>query len=145
MNTSLNLENQLCFRLYKLNKSLTKLYAPLLKEIGLTYPQYLVMLVLWQHKKPISIKEIGTELELDSGTLSPLLKRMEKLSLIKRTRNEEDERSIAITLSAQGKELKNKAKFIPAKLFMLTGLSKVELVALQTDLDHLIKNTEQHL
>ena len=145
MNNSLNLENQLCFRLYKLNKSLTKLYAPLLKEIGLTYPQYLVMLVLWQQENAISIKDIGTKLELDTGTLSPLLKRMEKLNLLKRTRNKQDERSVFIELLAHGKEMKKKAKFIPAKLFMLTGLSKSDLLALQVDLDNLLNNTQQHM
>ncbi|MDO6447212.1 MarR family transcriptional regulator [Colwellia sp. 1_MG-2023] len=145
MNEQLHIENQLCFRLYKLNKSITKLYAPLLKEAGLTYPQYLVMLVLWQDEKAKTIKDIGAILELDSGTLSPLLKRMEKLDLIKRTRSTLDERSVAIELTAHGKEIKNKAKFIPAKLFMLTGLTKVELTQLQQDLDELLSNTNQHL
>lgn len=145
MNDTLNIENQLCFRLYKLNKSITKLYAPLLKEAGLTYPQYLVMLVLWNENKPLAIKEIGNTLTLDTGTLSPLLKRMEKIDLIKRIRSKEDERSVSIELTAHGKQIKTKAKFIPAKLFMLTGLSKPELIALQDDLDNLIKNTEEHL
>jgi DNA-binding MarR family transcriptional regulator len=145
MNEQLHIENQLCFRLYKLNKSITKLYAPLLKDAGLTYPQYLVMLVLWQDEKNKTIKEIGEILELDSGTLSPLLKRMEKLDLVKRIRSLEDERSVSIELTAHGKEIKTKAKFIPAKLLMLTGLSKVELLALQKDLDNLLINTQQHL
>lgn len=145
MNEQLHIESQLCFRLYKLNKSITKLYAPLLKDAGLTYPQYLVMLVLWQEEKPKTIKEIGSILELDSGTLSPLLKRMENQDLIKRTRSIKDERSVSIELTAHGKEIKNKAKFIPAKLLMLTGLSKVELLALQQDLDNLLNNTRQHL
>lgn len=145
MNEQLHIENQLCFRLYKLNKSITKLYAPLLKEAGLTYPQYLVMLVLWQDEKAKTIKDIGAILELDSGTLSPLLKRMEKLGLIKRTRSITDERSVSIELTAHGKEIKNKAKFIPAKLLMLTGLTKIELKQLQQDLDGLLNNTQQHL
>ncbi|MDG1750092.1 MAG: MarR family transcriptional regulator [Thalassotalea sp.] len=145
MNEQLNIQNQLCFRLYKLNKSITKLYAPLLKEAGLTYPQYLVMLVLWQNERAKTIKDIGLILELDSGTLSPLLKRMEKLGLVKRVRSLQDERSVSIELTAHGKEIKNKAKFIPAKLLMLTGLSKIELLALQKDLDNLLTNTQQHL
>ena len=145
MNEQLHIENQLCFRLYKLNKSITKLYAPLLKDAGLTYPQYLVMLVLWQEEKPKTIKDIGSILELDSGTLSPLLKRMENQDLIKRTRSIKDERSVSIELTAHGKQIKNKAKFIPAKLLMLTGLSKVELLELQQDLDNLLTNTQQHL
>ena len=145
MNEQLHIENQLCFRLYKLNKSLTKLYAPLLKQLGLTYPQYLVMLVLWQHNAAISVKSIGKQLELDSGTLSPLLKRMEKLNLVMRSRNKNDERSVSIELTAHGKEIKNKAKNIPATLFMLTGLSKAELISLQHTLDALLENTHQHI
>ncbi|NQZ79546.1 MAG: MarR family transcriptional regulator [Colwellia sp.] len=145
MSEQLNLENQLCFRLYKLNKSLTKLYAPLLKELGLTYPQYLVMLVMWQNNKASSIKEIGDLLELDTGTLSPLLKRMEKLDLVKRTRSAHDERLVFIELTSHGKHIKVKAKLIPAKLFILTGLSKNELIQLQQSLDELLNNTNKHL
>ena len=145
MSEQLNLENQLCFRLYKLNKSLTKLYAPLLKELGLTYPQYLVMLVMWQNNKSSSIKEIGDLLELDTGTLSPLLKRMEKLDLVKRTRSAHDERLVFIELTSHGKHIKVKAKLIPAKLFILTGLSKNELIQLQQSLDELLNNTNKHL
>lgn len=145
MSQHLNLENQLCFRLYKLNKSITKLYAPLLKELNLTYPQYLVMLVMWQSNSVISIKDIGSLLDLDSGTLSPLLKRMEKIELIKRTRNKKDERSVSIELTAHGKHIKNKAKYIPSKLFTLTGLSKDELVNLQHSLDDLLINTKMQL
>jgi DNA-binding MarR family transcriptional regulator len=145
MSEQLNLGNQLCFRLYKLNKNLTKLYAPLLKELELTYPQYLVMLVMWQCNKAISIKEISYQLELDTGTLSPLLKRMEKLDLIKRTRSEQDERLVLIKLTSHGKHIKSKAKLIPAKLFALTGLSKHELIQLQHSLDELLNNTKQQL
>ncbi|XQW83621.1 MarR family winged helix-turn-helix transcriptional regulator [Thalassotalea piscium] len=145
MSEQLNLDNQLCFRLYKLNKNLTKLYAPLLKELGLTYPQYLVMLVLWQKNSATLVKDIGQRLELDSGTLSPLLKRMEKLDLIKRTRNESDERSVFINLTAHGKHIKTKAKLIPAKIFTLTELSRIELIALKESLDELLANTGKHL
>ena len=143
MSEQLNLENQLCFRLYKLNKNLTKLYSPLLKELGLTYPQYLVMLVLWQEKSPVLVKDIGNHLELDSGTLSPLLKRMEKLEIIKKTRSEKDERAVLIELTPHGRHMKNKAKLIPVKLFTLTGLTKVELINLKTSLDELLENTSK--
>ncbi len=145
MSEQLNLDNQLCFRLYKLNKNVTKLYTPLLKELELTYPQYLVMLVMWQSNAAISIKEIGHQLELDTGTLSPLLKRMEKLDLIKRTRSEDDERLVFIELTSHGKHIKRKAKLIPGKLFALTGLSKIELVQLQQSLDDLLNNTKEEL
>lgn len=145
MSEPLHLENQLCFRLYKLNKNITKLYAPLLKELGLTYPQYLVMLVLWQQNTPTLVKEIGLQLSLDSGTLSPLLKRMEKCDFIVRKRSELDERSVFIELTAHGKNIKEKATLIPAQIFMLTALSNVELVSLKNSLDELLSNTAKHL
>lgn len=145
MSNTLNLENQLCVRLYKLNKNLTKLYAPMLKNLGLTYPQYLVMLVLWQEDKKIPIKEICSRLELDTGTLSPLLKRMEKLTLLKRTRDDKDERIVTIELTRHGKDLKTKALAIPSTMFSLTGLSKNELVNLQHTLDDLLTHTNAHL
>jgi len=145
MSEHLNIENQLCFRLYKLNKNLTKLYAPLLTELNLTYPQYLVMLVMWQQNKAMAIKDIGRVLELDSGTLSPLLKRMEKQNLLNRTRATDDERIVSIELTAHGKHIKLQAKLIPSKLFTLTGLSKAELLQLQQTLDLLLNNTKTHL
>jgi DNA-binding MarR family transcriptional regulator len=86
MSDNLQLEKQLCFRLYSANKKVCRLYAPLLKELGLTYPQYLVMLVLWQQIEALSVKALGKMLDLDSGTLSPLLKRMEKQRLLIRSR-----------------------------------------------------------
>ncbi|MGL1958349.1 MAG: MarR family transcriptional regulator [Colwellia sp.] len=124
---------------------LNKLYTPLLKDLSLTYPQYIVMLILWENNKPISVKNIGKKIDLDSGTLSPLLKRMEKLTLIKRIRSEDDERSVNIELTAHGKNIKLKAKHIPAKLFALTGLSKTEMHNLQNSLDKLIGQTKKHL
>ena len=86
MSEHLTLEKQLCFRLYSLNKNLTKLYSPLLKKLGLTYPQYLVMLALWQAEKTVPIKQLCQQLDLDTGTLSPLLKRMEQSQLLTRAR-----------------------------------------------------------
>ena len=145
MSENLKLEKQLCFRLYNLSKTLNKLYAPLLKELTLTYPQYLVMLVLWENKEPITVKDIGQTLDLDSGTLSPLLKRMEALTLLKRTRSQQDERSVFIKLTTEGKKLKAKAEQIPAKLFALTGLSNKEMLNLQNSLDLLLMQTKKHL
>jgi DNA-binding MarR family transcriptional regulator len=135
----LHLDQQLCFRLYSVNKAMNRLYAPILKELDLTYPQYLVMLVLWEYKKPVNVKQIGQLLDLDSGTLSPLLKRMEKLSLITRNRNLEDERNVDITLTAHGKHIKLKAKHIPLQLFSLTGCSKEEFSQLSEKLDLLLE------
>lgn len=145
MSDNLKLEKQLCFRLYNLSKTLNKLYAPLLKDLGLTYPQYLVMLVLWEHEKPLSVKAIGQTLALDSGTLSPLLKRMEALKLVERQRDKFDERLVNIELSLSGRNLKDRAKQIPEKLFALTGLSQEEMLNLQSSLDKLLKQTQLHL
>ncbi|WP_448212135.1 MarR family winged helix-turn-helix transcriptional regulator [Colwellia sp. MEBiC06753] len=145
MSDSLALEKQLCFRVYSLNKSITKLYAPMLKDMGLTYPQYLVMLALWQADSAMPVKTLCQTLDLDTGTLSPLLKRLEQAQLIKRTRSQEDERSVSITLTPHGRNIKQKAKQIPAKLFALTGLSLAELSGLQMTLDKLLTNARQHI
>lgn len=144
MSEHLKLNNQLCFRIYKLNKSVTKLYAPLLKKLNLTYPQYLVMLALWEVNQPVSIKQLCIQLELDTGTLSPLLKRMEALTFIKRVRSTKDERLVLIELTAKGKHLKKEAELIPAQLFCSTGLTKEELIMLQQSLDSLLNNVKLH-
>jgi len=138
MSDTLKLEKQVCFRLYNLSKSMNRLYAPLLKKLGLTYPQYLVMLVLWDSSAPVAVKQLGEQLDLDTGTLSPLLKRMEKQSLISRNRSDIDERSVDIALTAHGKNIKKDAKQIPAKLFALTGMSMAEMTALRSSLDLLL-------
>ncbi len=141
MNTddNLTLEKQLCFRLYSLSKLMNRRYTPVLKELSLTYPQYLVMLVLWGKKnESISIKILGQKLDLDSGTLSPLLKRMEKQLLITRIRNKTDERSVEIKLTNSGLKLKDKAEHIPAKMFKVTGLSIQQLTSLNQQLDQLL-------
>ena len=152
---TLKLENQLCFRLYNLSKSMNRLYAPVLKELGLTYPQYLVMLALWEEENgskvekskavaskvsALKVKVLGEKLDLDTGTLSPLLKRMEKLNLISRNRNKEDERSVEIKLTPHGQALKNDAEHIPAKKFKATKFSFDELQNLNKMLDMLSAN-----
>jgi DNA-binding MarR family transcriptional regulator len=111
----LKLENQLCFPLYALSRQITNLYRPLLERLDLTYPQYLVMLLLWEHQQ-LSIKTIGEHLRLDSGTLTPLLKRLEKRGLLTRTRNLQDERLVKISITVLGEELKVKATDIPSLL-----------------------------
>jgi len=136
---SLKLEKQLCFRLYSLSKLMNRRYTPVLKELSLTYPQYLVMLVLWEKKdESTSIKTLGQKLDLDSGTLSPLLKRMEKQLLITRIRNVKDERSVEVKLTKMGLKLKSKAKHIPAKMFKATGLLTQQLIDLNQQLDQLL-------
>src|ERR1700712_2950320 len=103
----LHLENQLCFPLYALSRQMTALYRPYLEKLDLTYPQYLVMLLLWEHEK-LSVKEIGCELWLDSGTLTPLLKRMEETGLVDRLRCTEDERIVHVRLTREGQLLQKK-------------------------------------
>ena len=104
-NPALQLDNQLCFALYSASLAMTKLYKPLLDPLGLTYPQYLVMLVLWEHET-LSVSDLGERLFLDSGTLTPLLKRMEAADLVQRTRSARDERRVDITLTPAGRKLK---------------------------------------
>ena len=129
----LTLDKQFCFSLYSASLAMTKTYKPLLEKIGLTYPQYLVMLVLWQNDD-ILVKEIGELLFLDSGTLTPLLKRLEAAELIQRTRDEQDERQVRITLTKQGKELKKLAKNIPTAVLCASGQSAEALHKLRSEL-----------
>lgn len=109
------LDEQLCFALYSASRAFTRAYAPLLTALGLTYPQYAVMLVLWE-RDDLSVSELGTRLMLDSGTLTPLLKRLEAQGLVKRTRSEDDERVVRIRLTRAGEELRQKAAEIPSSL-----------------------------
>lgn len=111
----LKLENQLCFPLYACSKEIIRKYKPFLDEIGLTYTQYIAMMVLWE-KTSINVKELGKALFLDSGTLTPMLKIMEKNNLISRKRSESDERNTIITITEYGTSLKEKAKLIPKKI-----------------------------
>lgn len=116
MNSSpLKLGNQICFPIYSVSRLITKTYTPYLNKIGLTYPQYLVMLVLWENDK-LCINQITQKLLLDTNTLSPLLKRMEKMELIDRRRSSKDERSVIVELTTKGNELKKQAEPIPEKL-----------------------------
>lgn len=133
---NLFLENQICFPLYACSRALTSLYRPILDQLGLTYPQYLVLLVLWKGDG-CSVKEIGRKLYLDSGTLTPLLKRLEDSELVVRKRSEEDERSVRIFLSLKGKKLKEKAVGIPSKLLEILEVDKKSLIDLKNSLDRL--------
>jgi DNA-binding MarR family transcriptional regulator len=115
MDDQLKLNNQICFPIYSVSRLITKAYKPFLEKMGLTYPQYLVLLVLWE-KDGVSINHIGEKLMLNTNTLSPLIKRMEKMELLQRNRADKDERSVVVTLTQKGKELKNKAIPVPEKL-----------------------------
>ena len=112
----LKLENQTCFRLYAASRAITKIYQPLLTAIDLTYPQYLVMLVLWEKTDGTTVKELGRRLMLDSGTLSPLLKRLVAKGLLIKNRGEQDEREVYVSLTKEGAALKDKAREIPEVL-----------------------------
>ncbi len=132
----LALDNQLCFALYSASLAMTKSYKPLLDRLGLTYPQYLVMLVLWE-QDDVLVKEIGERLYLDSGTLTPLLKRLEASALIVRTRDQADERQVRVTLSANGKALRQKAREIPLQILCASGQSPARVQDLRQQLSQM--------
>ncbi|NMM05576.1 MarR family transcriptional regulator [Polaromonas sp.] len=125
----LQLDHQLCFALYSASLAMTRIYKPLLAELGLTYPQYLAMLALWQ-QDGLMVSELGNRLFLDSGTLTPLLKRLEAAGLITRLRAVQDERRVHITLTAAGRQLKAQAAKIPGCIISATECSLPELMAL---------------
>ena len=135
-NPMLQLDNQLCFALYSTSLAMTKVYKPLLDELGLTYPQYLAMLVLWE-RDGLMVSELGDKLYLDSGTLTPLLKRLETSGYISRIRALEDERRVYITLTSSGRKLKTRAARIPACILSASQCSVPELMALTTQVQAL--------
>lgn len=139
----LKLEHQACFPVYALSRVLTAHYKPILEEIDLTYPQYLVMMVLWEHQQ-LSVKEIGEQLLLDSGTLTPMLKKLEGRNLVRRTRNTADERMVIISLTEQGLALKEKAANVPESFKCSLGLSVDELVALRDIANSVLDKTKQN-
>ena len=126
---ALLLDNQLCFALYSTSLAMTKLYKPLLEEMGLTYPQYLVMLVLWE-QDDMAVSELGSRLYLDSGTLTPLLKRMEVAGVLTRRRSTDDERRVHIVLTEAGRKLKSRAARIPGCVLQAAQCPLPELVSL---------------
>ncbi|MCL6415783.1 MarR family transcriptional regulator [Aestuariirhabdus sp. Z084] len=135
----LKLDNQLCFALYASSRAVTRLYRPLLEPLGLTYPQYLVLLVLWERRpQAINVKELGEQLLLDSGTLTPLLKRLEQSELITRQRCEHDERARMISLTAKGTALRVQASCIPGKLMQSSSMPAVQVSALRDQLKTLL-------
>ena len=130
----LSLDNQLCFALYSVTNKMIRLYRPLLSRIGLTYPQYLAMLVLWE-AEPQSVGELGTKLGLDSGTLTPLLKRLENMGLLERRRDPSDERRVTIRLTQKGRELRTDAAEIPGAVACQLGMAPDKLIELKASLD----------
>ncbi|MDR7081224.1 DNA-binding MarR family transcriptional regulator [Arthrobacter ginsengisoli] len=136
MSNAPRLNRQLCFAMYSASRAATKAYRPLLDDLGLTYPQYLVMLVLWE-EQPRSVRELGEELGLDSGTLSPLLKRLESLGLVDRRRAAGDERRVEVFLTDEGTALSARAAAIPQRLADAAGLPPAELDQLRETLSRL--------
>ncbi|MCC9204655.1 MarR family winged helix-turn-helix transcriptional regulator [Arthrobacter sp. zg-Y769] len=128
-----SLQRQVCFSLYSASRAATALYRPMLEELGLTYPQYLVMSLLWEEDGQ-SVRELGTALDLDSGTLSPLLKRLEAADLVRRRRAVEDERRVRIHLTDAGRALEQHARNLPDRLADSAGLAPQDLKSLQETL-----------
>ncbi|MBY0417263.1 MAG: MarR family transcriptional regulator [Pararheinheimera sp.] len=135
------LEKQLCFSLYSASHKLVRSYRLLLEPLDLTYPQYLAMLVLWQQPE-LNVKELGEKLYLDSGTLTPLLKRLENKGLVSRNRSAQDERVVQIRLTEQGKALKTHASHIPMAIFQQSGLPLEQLLQLKHSCDLLFQQLE---
>jgi DNA-binding MarR family transcriptional regulator len=129
----LRLEDNLCFAVYAANHAFTAAYKPLLEPLGLTYPQYLVLLILWE-REGLSVKEIGARLHLDSGTLTPLLKRMEAAGLLTRARDAEDERQLRIHLTGKGRDLRTRAAEVRQSLACMLAEAEEALAALRTRL-----------
>ena len=129
----LQLDNQICFAVYSTAHAFNRVYKPLLDRLGLTYPQYLVMLVLWE-RDDVPVKDIGERLFLDSGTLTPLLKRLEAADLVRRSRSTEDERQVLIALTLRGQALKEKARAVPQGILAASACSIAELSAMKKEL-----------
>ncbi|AFM04265.1 transcriptional regulator [Bernardetia litoralis DSM 6794] len=139
--SQLKLSNQICFPLYSVSRLITKAYKPFLDKMEITYPQYLVLMVLWENDG-ITINQITEKLLLNTNTLSPLLKRMEKMEIIERNRSEKDERSVIITLTKKGENLKNQASCIPddiAKVLMTENIQVADIMNLKNMLNEWIQ------
>jgi DNA-binding MarR family transcriptional regulator len=132
----LSLDQQICFSLHAASRAFNGVYRVLLKDLGLTYPQYLVMLVLWEHGD-LPVKKLGEHLRLDSGTLSPLLKRLEAAGLVRRERSARDERSVEVRLTGEGAGLRERALEVPRRITAATGFDIDEIRDLRTRLDEL--------
>lgn len=124
--SELFLPEQICFPLYASSRMITRLYKPLLEELELTYPQYLVLMVLWQEEQ-LSVSELGKRLYLNTNTLTPLIKKMKEKGLVKKTRSDEDERTVFITITPKAKELRSKAKSVPSELLQSLQMSEEDI------------------
>lgn len=140
---SLRLENQLCFPLYACSKEIVRRYKPFLDEIDLTYTQYIAMMVLWETPE-MNVKELGEKLFLDSGTLTPVLKKLEAKEYISRERSKEDERNLIVRITEKGEALKNRACSIPGKMASCFSIEKDDAIVLKRILDNLMLQFAQN-
>ena len=134
----LKLSKQLCFPLYACSREMIKLYKPWLDELGLTYTQYITMMVLWEHKA-MTVKALGQELYLDSGTLTPLLKKLEEKGLVTRRRSDQDERNLIVTITELGEDMKDRALHIPTEMAKCVNLPREEIYTLYRMLNQLLE------
>lgn len=139
MNEHLKLENQLCFPLYACAKEIVRKYTPLLDPLGLTYTQYIAMMVMWEHKS-LSVKDLGKLLFLDSGTLTPMLKKMEKSGWITKKRSKDDERIVIVSITRKGEDLQEEAAAVPVKMAGCVSLQQDEAMQLYALLHKLMKS-----
>ncbi|WP_221268426.1 MarR family transcriptional regulator [Cutibacterium avidum] len=139
---TLDLDHQLCFSLYRASRAVTRAYRPLLEDIGLTYPQYLVMLVLWRADEPVGVNDIGARLHLDSGTLTPLLRRLEQAGFITRKWSDNDERRRLISLTQEGRFLRVRAARVPEQVLALYPAPPEQLAQVKAFLDDLSTQLE---
>lgn len=135
--SNLKLDKQLCFRLYATSREIIKRYKPILDEYNITYTQYLTMMVMWEEEK-ISVKGIGKKLHLDSGTLTPLIKKLEKMELVKKYRDPKDDRVVIVELTDKGRELKEEMEEVPMKAFCSLGIEKERALKLKEELDYVL-------
>ena len=134
----LDLDAQLCFPLYAASRAVTRAYGPLLRDVGLTYPQYLTLLALWGDGEPMTVGELGGRLRLDSGTLTPVLKRLEEAGLVTRRRDADDERRVLVAVTAAGRDLEDQVADVPSRLVESLGLDTAEFQQLRQLLDGLL-------
>lgn len=146
MNDKVSIENALCFNLYSASRAMTQMYRPILKDLGLTYPQFLVMILLWQSKEvDVTVKDLGSRLFLDSGTLTPLLKRLEGLDFVKRTKSKKDEREVFISLTRKGSTLEKKSESVAEVMFCNLDVSMERFVEVRDGVREILTNLHKKL
>ena len=134
---SIKLDNQMCFSLYALSREIIKLYKPFLDKYGLTYTQYLAMLVMWENEEMV-FKELGKKLHLDSGTLTPVVKKLEAMELVTKYRNKEDDRVVTVKITPKGMSMKDEILEVPKEIYNLCNCNDVDLISMKKQLDTLL-------